>query len=125
MKFVFILTFMKFYTILLPVYNDWKNLDRLLSKINYLAKKNNFKFYILVVNDNSTFKNKIKLKKNKNIIKLNFLNLSQDMGSQRAIALAINHIKKNNDYKNKDIIIMDADGQDDPNMITDLIKQVK
>tara|TARA_Y100001970_G_scaffold75110_1_gene95181 strand:- start:249 stop:1124 length:876 start_codon:yes stop_codon:yes gene_type:complete len=113
---------MKLYTILLPVYNDWKNLARLLSKINYIAKKNNFKFYILVVNDDSKFKNKIKLKKNKNIIKFNILNLSQNMGSQRAIALAINHIKKNNDYKNKDIIIMDADGQDDPNIITDLIK---
>ena len=89
---------MKFYTILLPVYNDWKNLDRLLSKINYIAKKNNFKFYILVVNDNSKFKNKINLKKNKNIIKFNILNLSQNMGSQRAIALAINHIKKKQFY---------------------------
>ena len=113
---------MKVYTILLPVYNDWKNLDKLLSKISYIAKKNNFKFYILVVNDCSKFKPKTNLKKNKNIIKFKILNLSQNMGSQRAIALAINHLKKNSDYKNKDIIIMDADGQDDPSTITDLIK---
>ena len=116
---------MKVYTILLPVYNDWKNLDKLLSKISYIAKKNNFKFYILVVNDCSKFKPKTNLKKNKNIIKFKILNLSQNMGSQRAIALAINHLKKNSDYKNKDIIIMDADGQDDPNTIIDLIKMNK
>ena len=116
---------MKVYTILLPVYNDWKNLDKLLSKISYIAKKNNFKFYILVVNDCSKFKPKTNLKKNKNIIKFKILNLSQNMGSQRAIALAINHLKKNSDYKNKDIIIMDADGQDDPGTITDLIKMNK
>ena len=54
---------MKVYTILLPVYNDWKNLDRLLSKVNYIAKKNNFKFYILVVNDCSKFKLNTNLKK--------------------------------------------------------------
>lgn len=116
---------MKVYTILLPVYNDWKNLNRLLSKVNSIAKKNNFKFCILVVNDCSKFKQEIKLKKNNNIIKFNILNLSQNMGSQRAIALAINHLKKNRDYINKDIIIMDADGQDDPNTITELIKMNK
>ena len=68
---------------------------------------------------------KMNLKKNKNIIKFNILNLSQNISSQRAIAIAINHLKKNNDYKNKDIIIMDADGQDDPNTIIDLIKMNK
>ena len=78
----------------------------------------------MVVNDLLKFKIKTNLK-NKNIIKFNILNLSQNMGSQRAIALAINHLKKNSDDKNNDIIIMDADGQDDPNTIIDLIKMNK
>ena len=55
---------MKNFIIAIPVFNDWNNLNRLIKKINLIAKKNSFRFNILVINDFSTIKPKIKLKKN-------------------------------------------------------------
>ena len=54
---------MKNFIIAIPVFNDWNNLNRLIKKINLIAKKNSFRFNILVINDFSTIKPKIKLKK--------------------------------------------------------------
>ena len=42
---------MKNFLIVIPVYNDWENLNKLLKKINIIAKKNGFIFSILVIND--------------------------------------------------------------------------
>ena len=42
---------MKNFTIAIPVFNDWDNLNRLLKKINLIAKKNSFEFNILIIND--------------------------------------------------------------------------
>ena len=86
---------MKNFTIVIPVYNDWNNLNRLLKKINLIGKKNSFKFDILVINDFSTIKPKIKLKKNIYIKKLGVLNIDKNLGSQRAIAVALNYLFKN------------------------------
>ena len=85
---------MKNFTIVIPVFNDWDNLNRLLKKINLIAKKNSFKFNILVTNDFSTIKPKIKFKKNIYIKKLDILNINKNLGSQRAIAVALNYLFK-------------------------------
>ena len=61
---------MKNFTIAIPVFNDWNNLNRLLKKINLMAKKNSFEFNILIINDFSTIKQKINFKKNIYIKKL-------------------------------------------------------
>ena len=116
---------MKNFTVVIPVFNDWDNLNRLLKKINLIAKKNSFKFNILVTNDFSTIKPKIKFKKNIYIKKLDILNIDKNLGSQRAIAVALNYLFKHKKKINHDIIIMDADGQDDPNVIKNLIYTFK
>ncbi len=54
---------MKNFFIIIPVYNDWTNLNQLIKKIKLIAKNNSFKFNILVLNDFSTIKTKINLKK--------------------------------------------------------------
>jgi len=43
-------------TILLPVYNDWISLNKLLGEIFFL--KNKKKFNIVIINDNSYIKKK-------------------------------------------------------------------
>ena len=85
---------MKNFTIAIPVFNDWDNLNRLLKKINLIAKKNSFEFNILIINDFSTIKQKINFKKNIYIKKLDVLNLDKNLGSQRAIAVALNYLLK-------------------------------
>ena len=116
---------MKNFTIAIPVFNDWNNLNRLLKKINLIAKKNSFGFNILVINDYSAIKPKIKFKKSIYIKKLDVLNIDKNLGSQRAIAVALNYLFKHKKKIKHDIIIMDADGQDDPNVIKNLIYTFK
>ena len=116
---------MKNFTIAIPVFNDWDNLNRLLKKINLIAKKNSFEFNILIINDFSTIKQKINFKKNIYIKKLDVLNLDKNLGSQRAIAVALNYLYKQKKKIKHDIVIMDADGQDDPNVIKNLIYTFK
>ena len=116
---------MKNFTIAIPVFNDWDNLNRLLKKINLIAKKNSFEFNILIINDFSTIKQKINFKKNIYIKKLDVLNLDKNLGSQRAIAVALNYLLKQKKKIKNDIVIMDADGQDDPNVIKNLIYTFK
>ena len=85
---------MKNFIIAIPVFNDWNNLNRLIKKINIIAKKNSFRFNILVINDFSTIKPEIKLKKNIYLKKLDVLNIDKNLGSQRAIAVALNYLFK-------------------------------
>ena len=56
---------MKNFLIVIPVYNDWNNLNKLLKKINIIAKKNGFIFSILVINDFSNVRPKISFKKSR------------------------------------------------------------
>ena len=113
---------MKNFIILTPVYNDWENLNKLLEKINYEAERNNFKFQIFVVNDSSEVNKNIKFEETKNIISLNILNLSKNIGSQRAIALGLEYLYETKKNKGNDIIVMDSDGQDDPEILKNLIE---
>ena len=112
---------MKTFIILTPVYNDWENLNKLLEKINDEAERNNFEFEVFVVNDSSTINADINFRKTKNIISLNILNLSKNIGSQRAIALGLEYLFESEKNKANDIIIMDSDGQDDPEILKNLI----
>ena len=112
---------MKTFIILTPVYNDWENLNKLLEKINDEAERNNFEFEVFVVNDSSTISADINFRKTKNIISLNILNLSKNVGSQRAIALGLEYLFESKKNKANDIIIMDSDGQDDPEILKNLI----
>ena len=112
---------MKTFIILTPVYNDWENLNKLLEKINDEAERNNFEFEVFVVNDSSTINADINFRKTKNIISLSILSLSKNVGSQRAIALGLEYLFESKKNKANDIIIMDSDGQDDPEILKNLI----
>ena len=45
---------MKKIIILIPVYNDWQSLEKLVENINLKVKNINCKFSIFVINDGST-----------------------------------------------------------------------
>ena len=106
---------MKTFIILTPVYNDWENLNKLLEKINDEAERNNFEFEVSTINADINFR------KTKNIISLSILSLSKNVGSQRAIALGLEYLFESKKNKANDIIIMDSDGQDDPEILKNLI----
>ena len=112
------------YTIILPAYNDWKSLSILMVQIERCLINTNNIYKILIINDNSTEKNTYKLNKNKFFKEVKVLNLRENIGSQKAIATGLKYISK---YKNKNedkFIIMDSDGEDDPEKIKEIVKLV-
>lgn len=115
---------MKILTILLPLYNDWKSLYRLLYKINKQFKNKLYKIKIIVVNDNSSEKYIIRKKNYKNVNSIKIVNLKKNVGNQKAIYVGLNHILNKN-KQNGIIIVMDADGEDDQSKLKLLIKKVE
>ena len=107
--------------ILTPVYNDWKNLKKLLVKINKIFEKKIKKnFDLIIVNDCSNDLYDLKRYKLKMIKKIYLINLKKNVGSQRAIAIGIKYI--DSIYKKKfRTIIIDSDGQDNPQIIQKML----
>ena len=109
--------------ILTPVFKDWQNLKMLLIKINMIfTKKIKQKFDLLVVDDDSRQKINYKKFKFSKINKLKIIKLSNNLGSQRAIAVGLKFIQKIY-IKNYYVIIIDSDGQDNPSGILKLLKK--
>ena len=100
----------------IPVYNDSRSLNKLIANLNIVLKKNKkIEHEILVIDDNSSEKIKINIKKFKTIKKLRILTLKNNLGSQKAIAVGLKYLK--NRKKNFLITVMDGDGEDDPNQV--------
>ena len=108
--------------ILTPVYNDWKNLGKLLKKINKVFEISiNNTFDLVIVNDCSKENYNHKKYKLKMINKIILINLEKNVGSQRAIAIGLKYLKKS--YKNNfKTIIIDSDGQDNPKIISKILR---
>ena len=114
---------MKKIIILIPVFNDWESLIKLLKEIDENIKDiKNISFKCLVVNDASTIKQP-DLQKPKNISSLKILNMKKNKGHARCNAFGIRFIneKEKFDY----IILMDGDGEDRPVEIKSLIDKIK
>ncbi len=110
---------MQKYIIITPTYNDWKSLDKLIIKISKIKKTVPGIFEIIIINDHSNIKKKLK-KKYSNIGSIKIINLKKNVGSQKAIYIGLQYLKKK---KSKSIItVMDSDGEDDPKKIPLLLK---
>ena len=114
---------MKNYIFLLPLYNDWKSLQKLLEIINNEIKKIKIKANFVIVDDYSSSQKKLNLNKLKNIKKVEIIKLNKNLGSQKAISVGLKYLKN---IKKKSIItILDSDGEDDPTQIKNMIKSIK
>ena len=112
------------YTIILPTFNDWKSLNILLVQIERCLKKTNNIYKILIIDDNSSEKNKYKINKNKFFKEVKILSLRKNVGSQKAIATGLKYISKYKDKNENKFIIMDSDGEDNPKKIKEIIKLI-
>lgn len=105
-------------TILCPVYNDTEALNILLEEADTLFKKQGqYEISFLIVDDGSI--EKIAFNK-ANIFSVKILHLHRNIGHQKAIAIGLayahHHILFNT------LIIMDCDGEDDPQDIIPLLE---
>jgi len=103
---------MKKYIILIPVYNDWKSVFKLLKEINFQVAKWNADVSILIMNDASTEAcptNELSLE---NLKLIRIMNMKKNQGHARCIATGLKFLfeKEKFDY----VIVMDGDGEDRP-----------
>ena len=110
-------------TVLIPVYNDWKSVFKLLDEINNLSLENEFQLSVLIVNDASNFDRQEIEKSFKNINSIKILNMKKNVGHTRCIATGLKYIfeKDQFDY----VIPMDGDGEDRPQEIKDFLEKIK
>jgi hypothetical protein len=109
--------------ILIPVYNDWESLKKLIVEISENIKLfNDISFECLIVNDASPTKPS-NLIKPSNFDSLEILNMKENRGHARCNAFGIRYIFQNKQFDN--LILMDGDGEDRPEEIKILIEKIK
>ena len=113
---------MKKIIILIPVYNDWESLKKLIKEINEIIKDfNDINFECLIVNDCSTIQVPEIIKPNK-FKSIEILNMKENRGHARCNAFGIRYIFQNKKFDN--LLLMDSDGEDRPVEIKDLIEMI-
>ena len=110
---------MKKFKILIPVYNDWESLKKLLQDIDeIIVNIKDAKFSGIIINDASTISdNEITKPKNFNFLKI--IELKDNQGHARCNALGLRYVSRNEKFDH--VILMDGDGEDRPVEIKDLI----
>ena len=108
--------------ILIPVYNDWKSLNKLLIEIDKCLKADAlFDTEILIINDQSTEKFYINNQHFLSIKKIEIATLKKNLGSQKSIAVGLSYLKKLK--SNFFITVMDGDGEDSPYEIKKMLNE--
>ena len=114
---------MKKIIFLMPAYNDWESIVKLLGEIDAIISTiSNFKFECIVVNDCSSIK-KPDFTKPKNFNQLKIINMKNNRGHARCNAAGLKYIENNEIYDY--VIVMDSDGEDRPIEIKDLINKIE
>ena len=110
---------MKKIKILIPVYNDWQSVFKLLENINSEVSNLSHEFSIIIVNDAST-ESKRELPLNlDNLNSIKIINMKENQGHARCNATGLKHIFENEEFDY--VIPMDGDGEDRPEEIKQLI----
>ena len=114
---------MKKIIILIPVYNNWESLNKLLIEINKnIEFFNDINFECLIINDAST-NQQPKIYKPSNFESVELLNMRENRGHARCNAFGIRYAIQNKEFDN--LILMDGDGEDRPEEIKSLIEKTK
>ena len=111
---------MKKFKILIPVFNDWQSLSKLLNNIDNEIKNITHEISLIIVDDASTFDRQLDIENLSNIIAIKILSMKENRGHARCIATGLKYIfeKEEFDY----VIPMDGDGEDRPEEIIEFIK---
>jgi len=114
---------MKKFIILIPLFNDWKSVSKLLNEIDLEVKNWDVDVSIVIVNDASTEKRSGLEFNFKKIKAVKILNMKKNTVHQRCIATGLKYICKNEDFER--VIIMDADGEDRPEELNTFFEKAK
>ena len=105
--------------ILIPIYNDWQSVNKLLENINDVVLSLPHKFSVIIVNDASTEKRpEISLKLD-SLKSIKIINIKKNQGHTRCIATGLKYIYEKEDFDY--VIPMDGDGEDRPEEIKEFL----
>jgi polyisoprenyl-phosphate glycosyltransferase len=111
--------------IVIPVYNDWYSLSRLISEIESCEMPGDIGFSLFIINDGSTEPPTIELPLQPldRIIEIELINLACNLGHQRAIAVGLVEVWRTGTIES--VLVMDSDGEDHPTDIPRLCAEAK
>jgi polyisoprenyl-phosphate glycosyltransferase len=114
---------MKKIRILIPVYNDWQSVFKLLENINLEISTLEGDFSVTIVNDAST-ENKLEFPTDlKELKSIQIINMKKNQGHARCNAVGLKYINEKEDFDY--VIPMDGDGEDRPEELRLLIEKIK
>ncbi len=111
--------------IVIPVYNDWDSLQILLRELDSVASSLPIAVFVSAVNDGSSDDAIVglgDLSYLRSLAGIEVLHLAANVGHQRAIAIGLCVAAEDGDADA--VLIMDADGEDPPNLIAKLFERV-
>jgi len=109
--------------ILIPIYNDWQSVFRLLNEINSNLSNLNHEISIIMVNDASNHDRKNEVIELKYIHSVKILNMKINQGHARCIATGLKYIYEKEDFDY--VIPMDGDGEDRPEEIKEFLNKIR
>ncbi len=109
--------------ILIPIYNDWQSVSKLIDDINLNIAGSDNEISIIIVNDASNYDRQNEEKNLENIHSIKILNMKINQGHSRCIATGLKYIYEKEDFDY--VIPMDGDGEDRPEEIKEFLNQIK
>ena len=109
--------------ILIPVYNDWQSVAKLIEGIDNLSINTDFQISIIIVNDASNHDRVDESKDFKKINSIKILNMKKNQGHSRCIATGLKYIFEKEDFDY--VIPMDGDGEDRPEEVNEFLNMIK
>jgi len=109
--------------ILIPVYNDWKSVFKLLENINSEVSTLDAEFSVIIINDASTENRPEFLNDLDNLKSIQVINMKENKGHARCNAVGLKYISEKEDFDY--VIPMDGDGEDRPEELSLLIEKIK
>ena len=108
--------------ILIPVYNDWQSVFKLLDEINLISLNLEPEISIVIINDASNHDRNEEDMSFENLHSIKILNMKINQGHTRCIATGLKYIFEKEDFDY--VIPMDGDGEDRPEEIKNFIDQI-
>tara|TARA_B100000780_G_scaffold146291_1_gene102166 strand:- start:10 stop:882 length:873 start_codon:yes stop_codon:yes gene_type:complete len=109
--------------ILIPIYNDWQSVFKLLENINLEASTLKVEFSVIIINDTST-ESRPELSANlENLKSVQVINMKENRGHARCNAAGLKYIDEKEEFDY--VIPMDGDGEDRPQELSLLIEKIK
>ena len=114
---------MKNFIILIPLFNDWKSVSKLLKEIDLQTNNWEAEVSVIIVNDASTNERLSTKLSYTNLKSVRVMNMKRNQGHARCYATGLKFLTEKEDFDY--VITMDGDGEDRPEELILLFKKTK